>query len=55
MFSAHGRCWQLSGGQGLSRSEGESLAEKNTECVELDEDFENTVVDFEAALDWPSR
>ena len=54
-FGAHGRCWQLSGSQGLGRSEGESSAEKNAECVESDEDFENTVVDFEAVSDWPSR
>ena len=55
MFGAHGRCWQLPGSQGLARSEGESLAEKNTECAESDEDCENTVVDFEAVSDWPSR
>ena len=55
MFSAHGRCWQLPGSQGLGRSGGESLAGKNMECAELDEDCESTVVDFEAVLDWPSR
>ena len=55
MFSTHGRCWQLPGSQGLGRSEGESLAEKNTECAESDKDCENTMVDFEAVSDWPSR
>ena len=40
MFSAHGRCWQFSGSQGLGRSEGESLAGKNTKCAALDKDCE---------------
>ena len=54
MFGAHGRCWQPPGSQGLGRSEGESLAGKNRECAELDKGCENTLVDFEAASDWPS-
>ena len=55
----HVQCsWQMLAAlwkSSLGRSEGEFLAGKNMECAESDEDCENTVVDFEAALDWPSR
>ena len=48
-------CLVLMADAGIGRSEGESLVGKNTECAESDEDCENTVVDFEAVSDWPSR